>query len=249
MPSSKRPTPNRSTAASDGIPRPPGARPGGPAPWSGVAQDERFTSLDAVRQVIGRLRVDGSDVPPAAAAATLLALFEEDGDVRLILIRRSALLLRHPGEIGLPGGGVHPGEGMIEAALREAAEEVGLVPDAVEVVGWLEPVVGRTSGSVALPVIGLLAGRPHLTPDPAEVAEVFDVAVADLLAEGVYREERWDVPIPDRAIHFFELPGVTVWGMTARVLHQFLSLVIGRTDRRGPAPAGAQEGRTPPAPA
>jgi 8-oxo-dGTP pyrophosphatase MutT (NUDIX family) len=188
--------------------------------------------------------------PPAAPAATLLALFEEHGDVRLILIRRSSALPVHAGEIGLPGGKVHPGEGMVEAALREAEEEVGLPASAVEVVGWLEPVVGRTSGSVALPVLGLLAGRPVLKPDPAEVAEVFDVAVADLLVEGVYREERWDVPVPDRAIHFFELAsrGVTVWGLTARVLHQFLSLVIGRTDQPGPAPGQGQAGRTPRAP-
>lgn len=188
------------------------------------------------------------DRPPAAPAATLLALFQEDGDVRLVLTRRSTTLPVHAGEIALPGGRVNPGEGMVEAALREAEEEVGLPPSAVEVVGWLEPVVGRTSGSVALPVVGLLAERPDLTPDPLEVAAVFDVAVADLLAPGVYREERWDVPVPDRPIHFFELPDVTVWGMTARVLYQFLSLVIGRTARPGPAPAGGQAGRTPPEP-
>lgn len=194
----------------------------------------------------GRSRLE--DRPPAAPAATLLALFQEDGDVRLVLTRRSTALPVHAGEIALPGGRVNPGEGMVEAALREAEEEVGLPPSAVEVVGWLEPVVGRTSGSVALPVVGLLAERPDLTPDPLEVAAVFDVAVADLLAEGVYREERWDVPVPDRPIHFFELPDVTVWGMTARVLYQFLSLVIGRTARPGPAPPGGQAGRTPPEP-
>jgi 8-oxo-dGTP pyrophosphatase MutT (NUDIX family) len=191
----------------------------------------------------------GSSVPPAAPAATLLALFEEDADVRLILIRRSTALPLHAGEVGLPGGRVHPDESMVDTALREAHEEVGLAPEAVEVVGWLEPVVGRTSGSVALPVVGLLAGRPHLTADPAEVAEVFHVAVGDLLAEGVYREERWDVPVPDRPVHFFELPGVTVWGMTARVLHQFLSLLIGRTGPPAPAPPEGRAGRTPPAPA
>ena len=187
--------------------------------------------------------------PPAAPAATLLAVFEEDRDVRLILIRRSPALPVHAGEIGLPGGRVLPGEGMVEAALREAEEEVGLVPAAVEVLGWLEPVVGRTSGSVALPVVGLLTGRPQLRPDPAEVAEVFDVSVGDLLTEGVHREERWDVPVADRAVHFFELPGVTVWGMTARVLYQLLSLLTGRTAPPGSAPPEARGGRTPPAPA
>ena len=170
----------------------------------------------------------GDETPPAAVAATLLAAFEEAGDVRLILIRRAQALPTHPGEIALPGGRVNPGEGMVEAALREAHEEVGLPPDSVQVVAWLDPVVGRTSGSVALPVVGLLGQRPQLVPDPAEVAAVFDVGVSELLADGVYREERWDVPVPDRAVHFFELPEATVWGMTARVLHQFLGLLTRR---------------------
>ena len=163
--------------------------------------------------------------PPAAPAATLLVLFEDGGVVRLLLIRRSQALPVHPGEIGLPGGGVHPGEGMVEAALRETAEELGIPPGAVEVAGWLEPVVGRTTGSVALPVVGLLGGRPQLTPDPAEVDAVFEVPVADLLADGVYHEEVWDVPVA-RPVHFFELPDVTVWGMTARALRQFLALLL-----------------------
>ena len=202
-----------------------------------------------MRRVLAALVDQQGETPPAAPAATLLALFEEEDDVRVALTRRSSALPLHAGEIALPGGRVNPGEGMIAAALREAQEEVGLAPGAVEVVGWLEPVVGRRSGSVALPVVGLLARRPQLTPDPAEVAEVFDVGLTDLVAEGVYREERWDVPVPNRSVHFFELPGVTIWGMTARALHQFLSLVIGRTGRPGPEPAAGQAGRMPPAPA
>jgi 8-oxo-dGTP pyrophosphatase MutT (NUDIX family) len=191
---------------------------------------------------------DPGDRPPPAPAATLVALFEEGGEVRVILIRRSRALPVHAGEIGLPGGRVHSGEGMVDAALREAREEVGVAPEQIEVVGWLDPVVGRSSGSVALPIVGLLAARPALTPDAAEIEAIFDVALPDLLAEGVYREERWDVPVPDRAVHFFELPGVTVWGMTARALHQLLGLVTSRTGTPGQAPPPGQGGTTPPAP-
>jgi 8-oxo-dGTP pyrophosphatase MutT (NUDIX family) len=170
--------------------------------------------------------------PEPSPAATLLALFEEDGEARIVLIRRTLALPVHPGEIAIPGGRVHPGESMIDAALRETHEEVGIPPGDVEVIGWLDRVVGRTSGSVATPVVGLLAGRPRLVPDPFEVEDAFDVALADLMGDGVYREERWDIPAAgpnavgaqNRAVYFFELPQATVWGATARVLHKLLAV-------------------------
>ncbi len=190
---------------------------------------------------------------PVAPAATLLALFEEAGEARVLLIRRARALPVHAGEVGLPGGRAHAGEGMVDAALREASEEIGLPPSSVEVIGWLDPVVGRTSGSVAVPVIGVLARRPDVVPDPDEVEAAFDVALSELASDAVYREERWDVPVLDRSVHFFELADDTVWGMTARVLHQLLALVAqslsGRTDRPRAGPAPGREGTTPPAPA
>ena len=201
--------------------------------------------------VIERVRASGRTTPPAAAAATLLALFEEAGEARLILIRRAQALPVHAGEVALPGGRVEPGEGMVDAALREAEEEVGIRPADVEVVGWLDPVVGRTSGWVALPVVGLLRARPAVVPDPGEVELAFDVALSDLLAEGVYRQEQWDLPAggASRPMHFFELADDLIWGMTARVLHQLLAAVIERTAPPPPAPRPAREGTTPPGPA
>jgi 8-oxo-dGTP pyrophosphatase MutT (NUDIX family) len=250
--SSKWPPPRRSSPlpAPDprAIPRPPGARPGGVAPWAGITDQDRRITLEDVQSVVGACCRNGEPTP--SPAATLLALFEEGGEARVILIRRAIALPVHPGEIGLPGGRAQPGETMVAAALRETHEEVGIDPADVEVIGWLDRVVGRTSGSVATPIVGLLAARPHLVPDPTEVESTFDVALADLLAEGVYREERWDTPLAkDRPVYFFELPKATVWGMTARVLRQLLVLVTGRTAPPPPAPPPAQEGTTPPAPA
>ncbi len=188
--------------------------------------------------------------PSPSPAATLLALFEEDGDARVVLIRRSLALPLHAGEIGLPGGRANPGETMIQAALRETHEEVGILPSDVEVIGWLDRVVGRTSGSVATPIVGLLGGRPQIVPNPAEVDAAFDVALSELLLSGVYREERWDTPAAqNRAVYFFELPEATVWGMTARVVRQLLVLLTERTAPPPPEPPPGRGGTSPPAPA
>lgn len=204
--------------------------------------------LGEVRQLFAeRGGCDRGADPPIAPASVLLALFEECSDARVILIRRAAALPVHAGEIALPGGRVEAGEGMLDAALREADEEVGIRPGDVEVVGWLDRVAGRTSGFVVTPVIGLLARRPVLRPQEAEVEAVFDVALSDLMA--TYREERWDVPVPDRAMHFFELPEDTVWGMTARILYQLLSDLTERRARRAREPRSAPGGTRPPAPA
>ena len=188
--------------------------------------------------------------PSRAVAAALVAVFEEDGQARVVLIRRATGLTLNPGEMAFPGGKVEPNEGMVEAALREAEEEVALPPSAVEVVGWLDLVTGRQSGSVVLPVVGLLRERPQLVPAAAEVDAVTDIALSDLL--GSCRTELWD----DRSMYFFDLGDDTgggaesdiVWGLTARVLYQLLCKLTERTAQPAAAPTPGPGGTSPPAP-
>lgn len=117
---------------------------------------------------------------------------------------------------------------MVDAALREAEEEVGLRASDVEVVGWLDRVAVATSGATVTPIVGVLVrGRPEFVPAPAEVEDVFDVGLSELAA--CYWQERWDVPAPDRAMHFFDLGEDVVWGMTARVLYDLLASLTERT--------------------
>ena len=174
---------------------------------------------------------------PGAPAAVLVALFERDGETRVVLTRRGAHLRTHTGEVSFPGGRLDPGESPEYGARREAAEEVGLDPDAVELVGRLTSLATFSSGSIITPVVGVMASAPRLTPNPSEVDHVFDVTLAELTADGVFREERWVIPGrpmpvvnagPDGSfpVWFFELPDDTVWGATARVLMELLRLVL-----------------------
>jgi len=172
----------------------------------------------------------------ARPAAVLMALFEEpaaDGarDTRVILTKRPDTMPSHQGEIAFPGGKLDEAldTSLRDAALREAHEEVDLDPTSVEVVAELDSLVTVMGRFLLTPFVGLLAGRPALVPDPTEVVSVFDVALSELLDDATFREERWDVPAGvgvtpgrDRPIHFFELPGETVWGATAHILAGFL---------------------------
>jgi 8-oxo-dGTP pyrophosphatase MutT (NUDIX family) len=159
-------------------------------------------------------------------AAVLVALFEEDGQARVILTRRSDRLRSHTGEVAFPGGRLEPDEAPLAAALREAGEEVGLVAEDVEILGQLEPLATLSSRSGITPFVGVLPSRPMLHPNPHEVEHAFDVALAELMDESVYREERWDTEwAEDRPVHFFDLPHDIVWGATARILYRLLELI------------------------
>jgi 8-oxo-dGTP pyrophosphatase MutT (NUDIX family) len=165
--------------------------------------------------------------PDPRPAAVLCPLFEERGELHVILTRRSSNLRSHTGEVSFPGGRLDPGETAVTAALREAHEEVGIDPSTVEVLGPLSPLVTVQGQVLITPFVGTLPGRPRLLPNPAEVERAFEVSLSELVSEGVYREELWDVPGEgQRPISFFELPGDTVWGATGWMLRDLLELVL-----------------------
>jgi 8-oxo-dGTP pyrophosphatase MutT (NUDIX family) len=196
--------------------------------------------MDRVRDAMSRFGPAVAFTPPGEApaelpfgnpipAAVLVALFEEAGEARVILTRRSDQLRSHTGEVSFPGGRLEPDEPAISAALREASEEVGLDPSTVEILGELSPLATLSSRSGITPFVGELNSRPSLHPNPAEVELAFDIALADLLTDGVYREELWqraDMPGGVRSIHFFDLPEDIIWGATARILRELLDLII-----------------------
>lgn len=235
------------------IPVPDEIREGAPAPWSHLEapRRRRLTS----RLVLERLRAAGRTFDVAALpgepselaavadarqiaitrrSAVLVALFDEEGEAHVILTRRSFTLRAHRGEIALPGGANDPGEDLIDTALREAHEEVGLELSLVAPVGWLSPLVTFASGSAIWPVVAHLDARPDLVADPAEVDRVFTVALADLAEEGAFIEERWrreqrrpgaddDGFFP---LYFYRVPEDVIWGATARVLTELLCVAL-----------------------
>jgi len=239
------------------IPRPQTWRPGSVAPWAEVALDERrrigvervLRSLEGLSQ-LGPVPADAwadhvlrptvlvneanAPLVRQVNAAVLAALFEEEGESRLILTRRSSDMRTHRGEVSFAGGRIDPGEDPTSAALREAHEEVALDPALVTQVGWLHPVLTMVSGSLIMPVLATVAARPRLVPSQYEVERVFDVSLAELADPEVFHEERWTIPgrtIPGSAdnsfpVWFFEVSGEMIWGATARMLHELLSIVL-----------------------
>jgi 8-oxo-dGTP pyrophosphatase MutT (NUDIX family) len=113
-----------------------------------------------------------------------------------------------------------------DTALREAEEEIGLAPDAVDVVAELDTLATVGSRFTITPFVGIVEALPPLVPNPREVVRILEVPLSELLDDDAFHEEYWGSP--DRAISFFDLPGETVWGATARVLVAFLAHLTAR---------------------
>jgi 8-oxo-dGTP pyrophosphatase MutT (NUDIX family) len=171
----------------------------------------------------GASPVDGDPRP----SAVLCALFDEDGQAHVVLTRRSSSLRSHSHQVSFPGGRIEEGETLLETAIREAGEEVGIKAPDVEVIGRLSPLRTVVSPAPITPFVGVLPARPRLFPNPREVERAFTAPLMELCGPDVHRQELWDYPgEPDRLMDFFELPGDTVWGATARMLSELLDLVL-----------------------
>ena len=161
----------------------------------------------------------------ARVAAALLLLYPHDAGAAIPLTVRASGLARHPGQISLPGGATDPGETLAQAALREAAEEIGVDPASVRVLGELTPVHVLVSGFTLHPVVGVTDRRPDFVAAPAEVEEILEVSLHDLrdasrIRHGTRIREGVAVEFP-----YFDLLGHQVWGATAMVLGEFICLL------------------------
>jgi 8-oxo-dGTP pyrophosphatase MutT (NUDIX family) len=179
------------------------------------------TDLDALRGSLAR----GADPvpPPDARLAGVLVPILGGDDPSAIFTRRTENLSRHAGEISFPGGLRHDEDDDLRAtALRESEEELGIEPSLVEVLGSLPPVHTFVSGILIAPFVGALRERPSLVPNEAEIDEVLEFRLSELdRAEAIVEFPR------DGHVYrgfAYEMPGATIWGATARILHDLLEI-------------------------
>ena len=162
------------------------------------------------------------DVHGGKEAAVLVPLFEASG-LHAVFTRRRDDLRRHAGEISFPGGRRDAGEALVDTALREAHEEVGLPPEAVTVVGALPPTPTFVTNYAIYPFVGVIEAGFAWVMQHTEVAEVLELRLDTLRA--AYGERR----LVRRGIPFrtptYEVDGQVIWGATARILGDLLSRV------------------------
>ncbi|MGO8738312.1 CoA pyrophosphatase [Rhodoblastus sp.] len=154
---------------------------------------------------------------PARPAAVLAPIVARDDGLFLLLTQRASHLSEHSGQIAFPGGKIDPGESPLDAALREAEEEIGLLRARIEILGCLDPYQTST-GFRVFPIVGLTRPPLDLSVNRQEVADVFETPLAFLMDEANHQRlfRQWQ----GRRRQFYAMPYENryIWGATAGMI-------------------------------
>ncbi len=156
---------------------------------------------------------------PLQPAAVLIPVVETGNGAQVVLTRRTEELARHAGQVAFPGGRVDACDAdAVDAALREAEEEIGLAREHAEPVGYLE-CFETISGFLVTPVVAMVdPAHPPWKPEPGEVGEVFEVPLSFLLDPGSLRRYTMRYRGRSRDMVEFRYGTHRIWGATAAIL-------------------------------
>ena len=186
--------------------------------------EERLLALDAWQAP----RIPDEEVPDTFRRSSVLVPLWRDGDrIRVMFTLRTTRLSSHKGQIAFPGGRCDANDASLMAtALRETWEEVGIPADDVRVVGRLDDAWSIQSYHV-VPFVGWLNAPPSPTIEPAEIDRIIVSDLETLLVPGVWRRSRLRRGDGTFDVHYYDIDGDVVWGLTGGIVFRFLSWLRG----------------------
>ena len=181
--------------------------------------------IDSLKQVLSQRQkyciIDASRAP----SAVLIPLFCRDGEYHILFTKRTETVKYHKGQISFPGGAYEEEDGtLLNTALRECNEEIGLPPEAVEVLGELDDMFTMGSGYSISPFVAAIPWPYPFKADPIEVEEIFEVPISALLDKDHSHEETRVIGDQVVTMYTYQYQGKVIWGATARILAQFLDI-------------------------
>ncbi len=165
---------------------------------------------------------DAARVP----AAVLIPLYRDGGQCHVVFIKRTETVKDHKGQISFPGGSRERGdETLLDTALREACEEIGLRPADAEILGEMDDEVTTTSNYLVTPFVAAIPWPYRFVVNGNEVAEIIEVPIPALLAAGCRRPDTEVLDGRQVASCAYHYGGRVIWGATARILNKFLDML------------------------
>ncbi|HUU39066.1 MAG TPA: CoA pyrophosphatase [Candidatus Desulfaltia sp.] len=158
-------------------------------------------------------------------AGVLVLLYPWNDRLHIVLTRRTSSVAHHQAQISFPGGHQDSHESVLETALREAEEEIGVSPLSVRILGELTPLYVPPSNYCIYPVVAAAESRPDFHPSPHEVAEVLEVPLDHLYDTRNVQREVWRLRDLDVRVPFYIFRGHKVWGATAMIMAELLDLI------------------------
>jgi 8-oxo-dGTP pyrophosphatase MutT (NUDIX family) len=158
-------------------------------------------------------------------AAILILLYLADNEIYFFLTKRTDELKHHKGQISLPGGTQEGNEKLIDTALRETQEEIGINKTSISIIGTITPLFVPVTGFMIYPFIGYSLNKLDPKPDPVEVATIFSVNISDLLNKENRTTEQRNIRGYDVQVPYFKLNDYQVWGATSMILSEFRDLI------------------------
>ncbi len=181
--------------------------------------------FDQIRTILSSRKRRVIEHPPFSHAAVLVPLFKKGGDCHLLFTKRSEQVKYHKGEISFPGGVVDEEDlELINTALREADEEIGLKKSDVQILGILDDIVTITE-FIVTPIVGLFPYPYPFKVSEVEIAELIEVPLSSLLRGQCFSEKEIIRGGQEEVVYAYQYGKHTIWGATARILRQFLEIV------------------------
>jgi 8-oxo-dGTP pyrophosphatase MutT (NUDIX family) len=164
-------------------------------------------------------------------SAVLLPLYRKGNDCYLVFTKRTQQVKDHKGQISFPGGVYQETDGtLVNTALRECAEEIGLAPEGVRILGELDDIITLTSNYIVSPFVAVIPYPHEFRVSQQEIEEIIEVPVLALLDKSGLREEVEVVEGKPEVMRYYNYRGRVIWGATARILHQFLEIFAAVSD-------------------
>ena len=162
----------------------------------------------------------------AIPAAVLIPIFEKDGEDHILFTKRTDTVEHHKGQISFPGGGRDKeDETLLHTALRESHEEVGILPDDVEVLGDLDDEKTHVSNYIISPYVGVIPYPYPFKISPDEVQELLEIPISALLDKANFREEIQTSGDKRYRAFYYHYKNEVIWGATSRILKRFFDMV------------------------